>query len=195
LNSLQKRNQPKSALVAFTFDDGFEECHSIVAPVLEEFNTNAAFFINGGFVNGDEVYLKAFTQNVILTPGKTPMSWSQIKDLSNRGHIIGSHTYDHIDMNQDDYQFVEHQILHNKQVIEAETGISSDYFSIPFGQMQHIREETLGLIEQYHKIIFSGTNFKNYHSFDGRVINRRHMESSWPAAHWKYFLSFDKKYE
>lgn len=30
-------------LVAFTFDDGFMECHSMIAPVLEQFGVNAAF--------------------------------------------------------------------------------------------------------------------------------------------------------
>ena len=29
------------------------ECHSMIAPVLEQFGVNAAFFINPNFANGD----------------------------------------------------------------------------------------------------------------------------------------------
>ena len=47
-------------LVAFTFDDGFMECHSMIAPVLEQFGVNAAFFINPNFANGDDVYIQNF---------------------------------------------------------------------------------------------------------------------------------------
>ena len=77
-------------LVAFTFDDGFMECHSMIAPVLEQFGVNAAFFINPNFANGDDVYIQNFTNNIVLTPGKTPMRWKEIRDLHERGHIIGA---------------------------------------------------------------------------------------------------------
>jgi hypothetical protein len=56
-----KVNEP---LVAFSFDDGFEECYTQIAPVLEDFKTNAAFFINPNFVDGDEKYNPHYQINV-----------------------------------------------------------------------------------------------------------------------------------
>jgi len=176
-------------LVSLTYDDGFEECYSIIAPALEEFKTNGAFFINGGFVNGDDNYKENFTRYTVKVMGKKPMTWQQIKQLHIRGHIIGSHTLDHLNMNSTNYKLIDFQIKKNKQLIEECTNKPCDYFAFPFGQFRHINNETLRLSEKYHKYIFSATDYRNYYSFNGRVINRRHLESEWPRPHIKYFLS------
>jgi len=190
-----KHNQnTKDSLVSFTFDDGFEECYSIIAPALEEFNTNAAFFINGNFIDGNSEYILNFTNNIIKTPGKLPMNFVQIKDLHRRGHIIGSHTLDHVNMNSHNLELIEFQIVENKRLIENWTNYSCEFFAFPYGQFKHINNDSLGLVEKYHKYIFSATNYKKYYSFNGRVINRRHMESEWPKPYINYFLSKTKEY-
>jgi peptidoglycan/xylan/chitin deacetylase (PgdA/CDA1 family) len=181
-------------LVSLTYDDGYEECHSIIAPALEEFNTNGAFFINGGFVNGDNNYKEYFTRNIVKVECKKPMTWLEIKDLNDRGHIIGSHTLDHLNMNITNYELIDFQLRKNKQLIEECTNKPCDFLAYPFGQFKHINNETLKLAEKYHKYIFSGTDYKNYYSFNSRVINRRHIESEWPRSYIKYFLSVTKKY-
>jgi peptidoglycan/xylan/chitin deacetylase (PgdA/CDA1 family) len=181
-------------LVSFTYDDGFEECHSIIAPALEEFKINAAFFINGGFVNGDDNYKENFTRNIVKVEGKKSMSWLQIKFLHDRGHIIGSHTLDHVNMNSTNYKLIDFQLSKNKQLIEECTTHPCDFFAYPFGQFKHINNETLRLAEKYHKYIFSGIDCRNYYSFNRRVINRRHIESEWPRSYIKYFLSTTKTY-
>jgi peptidoglycan/xylan/chitin deacetylase (PgdA/CDA1 family) len=194
IDLIKRQITTSDCLVSLTYDDGFEECHSIIAPALEEFKTNAAFFINGNFLNGDLAFRENFTNNVIKTPGKSPMTWIQIKELHDHGHIIGSHTLDHINMNSKDSEFIERQLSENKQLIENCTGHSCEYFAFPFGKFMHINNETLYMAEKYHKYIFSSTNNRNYYSFGGRVINRRHIESEWPLSHIKYFLSTRKTY-
>jgi peptidoglycan/xylan/chitin deacetylase (PgdA/CDA1 family) len=84
-------------LVAFTFDDGFEECYTTIAPLLEKYGCNAAFFISSNYIESDGKYQKEF-HNRINTYTKKPMSWQQVKDLHQRGHIIGAHTLDHVNM-------------------------------------------------------------------------------------------------
>jgi len=180
--------------VSLTYDDGFEECFSVIAPALEEFKTNAAFFVNGNFIGGNAVYKEDFTKNIVKSPGKLAMNWSQIIDLHNRGFIIGSHTLDHVNMNSKNYKLIDTQLSENKQLIEVNTNHPCEYFAYPFGQFRYINNETLRIAEKYHKFIFSGTNYKKYFSFDGRVFNRRHIESEWPRTHIKYFLSTAKKY-
>jgi peptidoglycan/xylan/chitin deacetylase (PgdA/CDA1 family) len=194
VDQIKRKINPTDCLVSLTFDDGFEECYSIIAPALEEFKTNGAFFINGGFVNGDDNYKENFTQNIVKVVGKKPMTWQQIKQLHIRGHIIGSHTLDHLNMNSTNYKLIDFQIKKNKQLIEECTNKPCDYFAFPFGQFRHINNETLRLAEKCHKYIFSATDYRNYSSFDGRVINRRHIESEWPRTHIKYFLSSTKTY-
>jgi peptidoglycan/xylan/chitin deacetylase (PgdA/CDA1 family) len=191
---IDQRIVSKECSLSFTFDDGFEECYSIIAPALEEFKTNAAFFINGNFLNGDLKYREYFTNIVTESPGKLPMSWAQVVDLSERGHVIGSHTLDHINMNSKDYDQIDYQLKANKQLIEENTNRPCDYFAYPFGQLDHINEDTLHLAQKYHQVIFSAANYKKYYSFSGKVLNRRHIESWWPESHIHYFLSATRKY-
>jgi peptidoglycan/xylan/chitin deacetylase (PgdA/CDA1 family) len=191
---IKNKRKTTDCLVSLTYDDGFEECYSVIAPALEEFKTNGAFFLNGGFVNGDNDYKQNFTRNIVKVDGKKPMSWAEIKWLHDRGHIIGSHTMDHINMNSTNYKLIDFQIKKNKQIIEECTNQPCDFFSYPFGLFRHINNETLELAEKYHKYIFSGTDYRNYYSFSDRVINRRHIESDWPRPHIKYFLSNTRTY-
>lgn len=191
---IKRKTIVTDCMVSFTYDDGFEECYSIIAPALEEFNTNGAFFIIGGFVNGDNHYKENCTQNILKIKGKKPMNWQKIKCLHDRGHIIGSHTLDHVNMNNTNNSFIDSQIRKNKQLIEECTNQPCDFFAYPYGQYKHINNETLKLAEKYHKFIFSGIDCRTYFSFNDRIINRRHIELEWPKAHIKYFLSKTKTY-
>jgi peptidoglycan/xylan/chitin deacetylase (PgdA/CDA1 family) len=194
VEQVNRRTTTSDCLVSLTYDDGFEECHSVIAPALEEFKTNAAFFVNANFLNGDLEYRENFINNIVMTPGKSPMTWTHIKELHDHGHVIGSHTLDHVNMNTEADEFIERQLRENKRQIEKCTDHPCEYFAYPFGQLKHINNETLKMAEKHHKYIFSSTNYQNYYSYNGRVINRRHIESEWPLSHIKYFLSIIKKY-
>jgi peptidoglycan/xylan/chitin deacetylase (PgdA/CDA1 family) len=179
--------------IAFSYDDGFEECASIITPILEEFGCNGAFFINSNYIDGNSSYIKGFN-NTVGAIEKAPMSWGQIIKLHNNGHIIGSHLLDHFNMASLSNDELELQLITNKKKLETVLNYECNYFAWPFGQFQHLTEDALKLTENHHKYIFSGTNYKNYFSFNGRAINRRHIESFWPENHINYFLSTKKKY-
>lgn len=189
-----KHQKVNDTLVAFTFDDGFEECATMIAPALEQFNTNALFFINPNFVDGDNLYIKNFTDNIVLTPGKRPMRWHDIINLRDKGHLIGAHTMDHYLINSDDFKELEYQIAECKNVIENKIQTSCDYFAFPFGKLEHANEKSMQLALYHYKYVFSQSDYKNYFSFDGKVINRRHFEPDWPINHIKYFISHPKQY-
>ena len=181
-------------LVAFTFDDGFEEQYSLIAPVLEEFGVNAAFFINPNFAGGSSDYIKHFTEEVVMTPDKLPMTWEQIIDLDRRGHIIGAHTLDHYMINDDNTEELKHQICNCKLIIEDKLNKPCDYFAFPYGRLEHANTKSIEIAANSYKYVFSQSDYKNYFSFDGRVINRRHFEPDWDIRHVRYFLSCNKKY-
>lgn len=191
---ITKKIQVNGCFISFTYDDGFEECHSLIAPALEEFNINAAFFIIGKFINGNDSFQEDFANNILEVKHKRPMNWSEIKNLSERGHIVGSHTLGHINMNCQDFDLVNFQLSENKRLIEKYISQPCDYFAFPFGQFSHFNDKTLSIAEKYHKYIFSATDYKHYFSFDGRVINRRHIESDWPKSYINFFLSVKRKY-
>lgn len=184
-------NQP---LIAFTFDDGFEECETMIAPVLEHFDINGLFFINPNFVEGSKEYIANFTENIVKTPGKLPMNWNQINKLILNGHLIGAHTMDHYMLNSNDQKTLQYQIVECKSVIEKHIGHTIEHFAFPYGRLDQINELSLNIALSNYDYVFSQSDYKNYYSFEGRVINRRHFEPNWPVKHVKYFLSTEKKF-
>ena len=189
-----ERKEVNDTLIAFTFDDGFEECATMIAPALEQFSVNGAFFINPNFVEGDEVYIKNFTEKIVHAPGKRPMRWNDIIKMQKAGHIIGAHTMDHYMINSDDLTELEHQIIDCKKIIECKLNASCEYFAFPFGRLEHANPLSIDIAVNHYKHVFSQSDYKNYFSFNEKVINRRHFEPNWPVSHVKYFISHPKKY-
>lgn len=181
-------------MVAFSWDDGFAEHYTHIAPIIEDYGINAAFFINPNFVDADDKYIAEFTEKVVRTPNRTPMRWWQIEDLDGRGHIIGAHTMDHFMIrNSDNDNELKHQIVDCKRVIERHLNKTCDYFAFPYGRIEQADEKSIALACETYKYVFSQSDYKHYYSFKGRVINRRHFEPFWPLSHVKYFLSCRKK--
>lgn len=182
--------------VAFTFDDGWRDCYTQIAPQLEKYRVNAMFFINPNFVdaadNNDETYIEKFTVNTTKSPGKRPMTWEQILDLHKRGFKFGAHTLDHYCINDDNVVELERQIGDCRGVIEAKLGVPCDHFAFPYGRFDHANPKSIEIACKYYKYVYSQCDHKHFFSYGGMVINRRHFEPFWPVSHVFYFLS-DKR--
>lgn len=182
--------------IAFTFDDGWRDCYTQLAPQLEKHGVNAAFFINPNAAdavdNNNIDYLSKFTDEATLCPGKVPMGWTEIKDLKNRGFVIGAHTMDHFLTANDDPKELDYQIKVCRSVIEERLGIVCDYFAWPYGRLRDTNPYAVNLACKTYKYVFSQSNDRQYMSCNGRVINRRHFEPFWPVNHVKFFLSMSR---
>lgn len=108
--------------VAFTFDDGGVSSYTVAAPILEKYGKRGFFFVPTAYI-GREGFLSS----------------SQIVDLRNRGHVIGSHSHSHS----------ENMTLLTEQQIYEEWALSSKilrnilnediiYASIPNGYSSSI---------------------------------------------------------
>ncbi|MBS1782409.1 MAG: polysaccharide deacetylase family protein [Bacteroidetes bacterium] len=180
----------KEKLVAFTFDDGFEECFLKIRPVLNQEGLKAGFFINTGFIDGNNNYKKEFLQTKVMLPTtKEPMTWEHIITLRAEGHIIGAHTIDHVRLVGKSHENLFHQIVGCKNRIEEKLEQPCDYFAYPYGQLGDIEREGRKIASQYFLYNFTQSNSKEYYSFkDYPFINRRHFEGNWKFNHVKYFL-------
>ena len=182
----------KKVDIVLTFDDGFEECYTVIAPLLEKYGVRGCFFINANYIEADDSYQQQFNERIHLD-SKKPMTWAQVKDLHNRGHLIGSHTLDHENLSKlKDYE-IEKQIKTNKDILEKKLQYQCEHFAWPYGRDIDFPNEAFVITKKYHKYIFSSANFHNYFSRGKGIINRRHLEPFWPTAHIKYFLSVTKK--
>lgn len=104
----------KSILISF--DDTRKEHYTTVAPILEKYGFKGTFFIM-----------------TVSIGKKNYMSYEDIKDLADRGHEIGLHTWDHQDLrNLPDDQW---EIQIDKPKLNLENAIDKPVlsFAYPFG--------------------------------------------------------------
>ncbi|MFC4633315.1 polysaccharide deacetylase family protein [Dokdonia ponticola] len=192
LDKINKKHTKNSKpYFVLTYDDGFEECFDIMGPILDKHNIKAAFFINANYIESNQDYQNNFNKRIRIET-KRPMSWEQITYLHSKGHTIGSHTLDHHNLNKLSLEDIELQIKKNKEILVSKLNYNCDHFAWPYGRISDFSEEALEITSKYHKYIYSGTNYKFYHSFNNRVYNRRHLEADWKKSYIKYFLSAKK---
>lgn len=193
VSMIQERESPDQPVLAFTFDDGLLDVYTDLAPVLEDHGINAALFICPGFVEGSPSYIERFARVAINTPGKRPMTADMIADLSERGFIIGSHTYDHVSLAGDlPAGELAQQLTASRAAIEAITGTECSWFAWPYGRSTDISPRALDAALEAYDIVFGSDSYNVYSSHAGRVISRRHFEADWPVAHVKYFLRAER---
>ena len=182
--------------IAFTFDDGYIDCYRDIAPVLEEFGTNALFFINPNFTRGDQAYIDQFLKTRVpdIAP-RPPMNPRMVRDLAQRGFVIGAHTLDHVKLTETDPEILEQQIGNCKSAVESISEQTCDTFAWTYGRYADISDAALALAYRDYPFVFSGDQYEHYTSRQGRVFNRRHFECDWPVSHLNYFLSTARQYE
>lgn len=115
--------------VMITYDDTDEEQFTIAKPEMDQYGFKGVYFI------------------MTISIGRPRyMTKEQIKQLSNEGHAIGSHTWDHHrvdrlkDLNTIEYRGKkievnewDFQLTNTKKLLEELTGKPVVYFAYPFG--------------------------------------------------------------
>lgn len=112
--------------VAITFDDGpTPGCTDRLLDGLKERGALATFFVIGE---------------------KAKQSPDLIKREEKEGHLIGNHTYSHVQLTAISMEAARREILDTQQVIGKAAGEEPEYMRPPFGAWQKELEEELGLM-------------------------------------------------
>ena len=115
--------QPK--YVALTFDDGpSRKCTSVLLDGLKERDVHATFFLMGKNIEGNE---------------------DIVKRMSDEGHLIGNHSYEHIQLTKAGPEAVCEAVEHTQKQIEAITGKRPEYIRPPYGDWNEELEEEIGM--------------------------------------------------
>lgn len=116
----QVSDSPK---VAITFDDGPSTVYTeILLDGLKERGVKATFFLTGREIQ--------YSEDVV-------------KRMSKEGHIVGNHTYSHIDLKRTNYQKAREEIEKTNQCIKRVTGKTPKYIRPPYGDWdEKLLEET-----------------------------------------------------
>lgn len=102
--------------IILSFDDGDLEQFTVGAPELNKHGFKGVFFVM-----------------TIVIGKKNYMSSDQLKELSDNGHIIGSHTWDHHNVKGYTTEDYNVQFAGSKQKLESITGKPVEHFAFPFG--------------------------------------------------------------
>jgi peptidoglycan/xylan/chitin deacetylase (PgdA/CDA1 family) len=102
--------------VILTFDDTNLDQYTNALPELDKYGFKAVYFIMTVSLNRPRY-----------------MTREQVKDLSDKGHVIGSHTWDHHNVKKYEGKDWITQIEKPKKVLEEITGKPVTYFAYPFG--------------------------------------------------------------
>jgi peptidoglycan/xylan/chitin deacetylase (PgdA/CDA1 family) len=106
---------PEKSLV-ITFDDGWADNYTNVFPILKAYGLTATIFVVTGFV-GQPNY----------------MDWNQLREMSEAGISIQSHTVNHKPLAQLSKAEVEYELGTSKKTIEDALGKIVKFLSLPHG--------------------------------------------------------------
>lgn len=119
LYSFLKENKPvPEKSVVITFDDGYRFNYSYAYPILKEFGFKATIFVISDFIDND-LY----------------MTKTQLKELSDYGLDIESHTAKHEDLSLLNEEMQVETMKKSKETLESLLGKKTNYIAYPFGRM------------------------------------------------------------
>lgn len=106
-------------------DDGPSRKYTpILLDGLKERGVHATFFLMGKNIEGEE---------------------DIVKRMSEEGHLIGNHSYEHIQLTKAGAKAVCEAVEHTQEQIEAITGKRPEYIRPPYGDWNEELEEEIGM--------------------------------------------------
>lgn len=107
------RNSFEQPKVALTFDDGPSSKYTpLLLEGLKERGVQATFFLMGKNIEGNE---------------------DLVRQMQEEGHVIGNHTYNHVQLNRVSEQTAKEEIEKTSNEIYEVTGVYPSYIRPPFG--------------------------------------------------------------
>ena len=186
--------------VAITFDDGFESWHEIAAPILDELELPAVFFVCSGYVGLQGAEADDFSRQCLQRRAKLrPLTKNQLVDLANNTRFeIGSHTVHHVNLGkQFPKDLLSAEIDADRAQLEEWTGNPVRLFAYPFGGPNNISTQSVNFVEE--------ANFTASFSFipgywrspsQRHIIGRDGLDTMAPTWLWHAWLngSYDALY-
>lgn len=157
--------------VLLTFDDGFESNYRVAQEILNPLGIKAIFFVVPDFVNTVGVENQRQFVETRLYPGEAArsipsglrsMTWDQIRELSNQGHVIGCHTRTHARLSElHEEKLLVEEIVASGDEIEQRLGVKVEDFAFTFGTLASFSPQALSVAATRYKYIYSGLRGSN----------------------------------
>lgn len=159
-----------------SFDDGFVSQYRVAKEVLEPLGLKAIFFVCPTFVDSSREQQRKFVAEKLfadrLDIGQVPesmlaMSWDQLKELVERGHLVGAHSLNHPRLSlMKKHAELEKEIVASGDLLQSRLGVPVYHFATPFGKLRDTDQRALKLVAGRYRFCFStiaGVNEPNRH--------------------------------
>ena len=138
--------------IALTFDDGPHPVQTKrLLEGLKERNVKATFFLMGENIKGNEAI---------------------VKQMQDEGHLIGNHSYSHIQLTKAGEEAVCDAIEHTEEIIAEITGNRPEYLRPPYGDWNDSLECQLDLIPVFWSVDSLDWKLKNTKKIVDKVLKK-----------------------
>ena len=150
--------------IILSFDDGLLNNYEYAAPLLEQYGFTGWFFVSSGLADGTEY-----------------MTYAHMRDLIQRNHVIGCHTYTHHRMSEDDTEeILNYEITEARRKLEKEMGKPVDVFCWCGGEESTYTKAASDRVRRDYNWGFMTNNELIYPGTDHFQLNRTNVEARWP---------------
>ena len=117
--------RPPPGLAALSFDDGMEDNHSVLLPILREYRIPATVYVTTGLIGRANPWLAPESGARMMTEG-------ELRELAAAGVELGAHTVTHPDMSRLDHAACLREMTESRAMLERVGGTSVRTFAYPF---------------------------------------------------------------
>jgi peptidoglycan/xylan/chitin deacetylase (PgdA/CDA1 family) len=117
--------EPPPGLAALSFDDGMDDNHAVVLPLLIELGLTATVYVTTGLIG---------KPNPWMAPGAGArmMDERELRELAAAGFEIGAHSVTHPDLSQRDYESCLREMTESRRALERIVDARVQTFAYPF---------------------------------------------------------------
>ena len=199
---VEAKNTRQRAPVLLSFDDGFQSNHTTAATVLEEHGTRGMFFVCPGLhdltsnAQRDAVAANVFRGRVNASDVPSLMTWDEIGDLAERGHVIGAHGMTHTRLSTLSGGALAQEIEQAGATIKDRIGVQPAWYAWAFGDIDSTSAEAMAVIQSAYPNCRSGIRGRNGPSVNHHAIRAEMIDCDSPIAYQALALEggFDRRY-
>jgi peptidoglycan/xylan/chitin deacetylase (PgdA/CDA1 family) len=116
--------QPPPGIVALSFDDGMDDNHSVVLPLLRELGLRATVYVTTGLIGKPNPWMSHES-------GARMMTVEELRELAASGFEIGAHTVSHPDLSRLGFDECLHEMRESRDELERTLGVEVRTFAYP----------------------------------------------------------------
>jgi peptidoglycan/xylan/chitin deacetylase (PgdA/CDA1 family) len=140
-------NTGEGPVVAVTFDDNYRSVLELAKPILDRHDYRGTLFVPTDWAGEERPMRWQGIDRWLGTPHEKEMlslTWQELRELSEQGWEIGSHTCSHPHLPELDGAMLKRELSESKERIEQELGFACTSLAYPYGDVDQRVRDTAG---------------------------------------------------